>query len=194
MHSDLFKKNHTHNRDGRDNLTNRIDFIVCLGGDGTLLYASLLFQESVPPVMAFHLGSLGFLTPFRFDNFQKQVTKVLEGDAALTLRSRLRCIIVRKSQDKQQSKLPCDRNDSMAHRAIANDTNDLHQANEAKNGSPKTKQGTNILVINIQMNWPRLWLFSAHTRTNLMSMNVNRDDFLMLWCFSMQTGAQRSGY
>lgn len=77
-------------RDGKDDLTDKIDFIICLGGDGTLLYASLLFQESVPPVMAFHLGSLGFLTPFRFDNFQDQVNKVLEGNAALTLRSRLR--------------------------------------------------------------------------------------------------------
>jgi NAD+ kinase len=79
-------------------LTDRIDFIICLGGDGTLLYASLLFQQSVPPVMAFHLGSLGFLTPFQFHNFQDQVTNVLEGHAALTLRSRLRCIIVRKNQ------------------------------------------------------------------------------------------------
>lgn len=57
-------------RDGKDDLTDKIDFIICLGGDGTLLYASHLFQQSVPPVMAFHLGSLGFLTPFRFDNFQ----------------------------------------------------------------------------------------------------------------------------
>lgn len=62
-----------------------------------MLYASLLFQQSVPPVMAFHLGSLGFLTPFQFHNFQDQVTNVLEGHAALTLRSRLRCIIVRKN-------------------------------------------------------------------------------------------------
>lgn len=70
---------------------------MCLGGDGTLLYASLLFQKSVPPVMAFHLGSLGFLTPFQFDNFQEQVTNVLEGHVALTLRSRLRCMISRKN-------------------------------------------------------------------------------------------------
>lgn len=53
--------------------------------------------------MAFHLGSLGFLTPFKFDNFQQQVTNVLEGHAALTLRSRLRCIIVRKNEDKDKS-------------------------------------------------------------------------------------------
>lgn len=52
--------------------------------------------------MAFHLGSLGFLTPFKFDNFQQQVTNVLEGHAALTLRSRLRCIIVRKNEDKEK--------------------------------------------------------------------------------------------
>jgi len=41
--------------ENKDDLTDRIDFIVCLGGDGTLLYASSLFQKSVPPVMAFHL-------------------------------------------------------------------------------------------------------------------------------------------
>lgn len=76
----------------RDDLTDKIDFIVCLGGDGTLLYASSLFQQSVPPVMAFHLGSLGFLTPFEFENFEEQVTHVLEGHAALTLRSRLRYV------------------------------------------------------------------------------------------------------
>merc|ERR550539_1926395 len=77
----------------------KIDFIVCLGGDGTLLYASSLFQQSVPPVMAFHMGSLGFLTPFEIENFEQQVTHVLEGHAALTLRSRLRCIIMRKEKN-----------------------------------------------------------------------------------------------
>lgn len=39
-----------------------------------------LFQESVPPVMPFHLGSLGFLTPFNFDSYQSQVTQVIEGE------------------------------------------------------------------------------------------------------------------
>ncbi|CAG2122000.1 unnamed protein product, partial [Medioppia subpectinata] len=48
--------------------------------------------------MAFHMGSLGFLTPFEFDNFQDQVSTVLDGHAALTLRSRLRCLIVRKNE------------------------------------------------------------------------------------------------
>lgn len=84
--------------EGKDDLTDKIDFIVCLGGDGTLLYASSLFQQSVPPIMAFHMGSLGFLTPFEIESFEQQVTHVLEGHAALTLRSRLRCIIMRKEK------------------------------------------------------------------------------------------------
>lgn len=29
--------------------------------------------------MAFHLGSLGFLTPFKFDTYQSQVTQIIEG-------------------------------------------------------------------------------------------------------------------
>lgn len=116
-------------RDGRDDLTDRIDFIVCLGGDGTLLYASLLFQQSVPPVMAFHLGSLGFLTPFQFDNFQEQVTNVLEGHAALTLRSRLRCIIVRKNQE-EPSEGSCEKN-WLAHRAIGNETSKWYNVSKA---------------------------------------------------------------
>jgi len=88
----------------KDDLTDKIDFVVCLGGDGTLLYASSLFQQSVPPIMAFHLGSLGFLTPFKFDDFEAQVTHVLEGHAALTLRSRLRCILMKKEEEETSAK------------------------------------------------------------------------------------------
>lgn len=79
--------------------------------------------------MAFHLGSLGFLTPFQFDNFEEQVTNVLEGHAALTLRSRLRCIIVRKNQiDKTES--------------------ETCQQIEKNVTGPSSKATTNILVLN----------------------------------------------
>lgn len=40
-----------------------------------------IFQENVPPVMAFHLGSLGFLSPFEFDEFKTKVTSVLQGES-----------------------------------------------------------------------------------------------------------------
>jgi len=49
-----------------------------------LVLTTVRLQQSVPPVMAFHLGSLGFLTPFLFDNFQEKVTNVLEGNGPKT--------------------------------------------------------------------------------------------------------------
>ncbi|XP_043087970.1 NAD kinase isoform X3 [Puntigrus tetrazona] len=94
------KKNICTFREDYDDISNCVDFIICLGGDGTLLYASSLFQASVPPVMAFHLGSLGFLTPFKFDTFQSQVTQVIEGNAAIILRSRLEVKVVKEYREK----------------------------------------------------------------------------------------------
>lgn len=47
-------------------LSSRIDFVVALGGDGTLLRVSGLFDAgAVPPVLGLSGGSLGFLMPFR---------------------------------------------------------------------------------------------------------------------------------
>jgi len=82
-------------QEGVDDLKDKIDLIICLGGDGTLLYAASLFQESVPPVMAFHLGSLGFLSPFDFHDYAERTKQVLDGDKVrLILRTRLKCDIV----------------------------------------------------------------------------------------------------
>ncbi|XP_071331422.1 NAD kinase isoform X1 [Trachinotus anak] len=88
-------------REDLDDISNCVDFIICLGGDGTLLYASSLFQESVPPVMAFHLGSLGFLTPFKFDTYKSQVTQIIEGNAAIVLRSRLKVRVLKENWEKK---------------------------------------------------------------------------------------------
>ncbi|KAH9490066.1 hypothetical protein Btru_035147 [Bulinus truncatus] len=86
-----------------DDLTDKVDFIICLGGDGTLLYVSSLFQSNVPPVMAFNMGSLGFLTPFKFDEyFKTEVTKVMQGSASLLLRYRLKCVVVRHDTEPKQ--------------------------------------------------------------------------------------------
>ncbi|XP_056599887.1 NAD kinase b [Triplophysa dalaica] len=97
-------------REGYDDISECIDLIICLGGDGTLLYASSLFQGSVPPVMAFHLGSLGFLTPFKFESFKTEVDKVFEGNAAIVLRSRLKVKVVKgmfqRTEDEENGTAP----------------------------------------------------------------------------------------
>jgi len=44
-----------------------------------IVLALCSLQESVPPVMAFHLGSLGFLSPFEFFDYREKVDDVLQG-------------------------------------------------------------------------------------------------------------------
>lgn len=67
------------------------DLVVTLGGDGTVLYVLNMFQRVVPPVMSFALGSLGFLTNFRFDHFRKRMTTVLDTGVKAYMRMRFTC-------------------------------------------------------------------------------------------------------
>jgi len=57
----------------------KFDLVLTLGGDGTVLFTSWLFQRIVPPILSFSLGSLGFLTPFDFENFRTHLNHVLGG-------------------------------------------------------------------------------------------------------------------
>ncbi|KAJ3296103.1 hypothetical protein HDU79_007529 [Rhizoclosmatium sp. JEL0117] len=76
-----------------------VDLVVTLGGDGTVLYSSSLFQERVPPIVAFHLGSLGFLTVFKHDTYQSVLTDILDGKPQnLNLRMRLQADIYEKKE------------------------------------------------------------------------------------------------
>ena len=71
-----------------------VDFIVCLGGDGTILFAASLFPGGVPPTLSFAMGSLGFLTPFVFEDHARSLRSLLRGEVTLTLRQRLSCTIL----------------------------------------------------------------------------------------------------
>jgi NAD kinase len=54
-----------------------IDLVMTFGGDGLMLHCNKLFNFApIPPVMSFDFGSLGFLTPFQFDEFQTEVKEV----------------------------------------------------------------------------------------------------------------------
>lgn len=65
------------------------DLVVTLGGDGTVLFTSWLFQRIVPPVLAFSLGSLGFLTNFDFAMYKEQLNRVM-GDSGMRINLRMR--------------------------------------------------------------------------------------------------------
>ena len=74
-----------------------------MGGDGTLLHASNIFQRSCPPVLSFSMGSLGFLTPFDFKYHEKILNEVISGNVAVLLRTRLKCTIIKDGLRKKSS-------------------------------------------------------------------------------------------
>lgn len=71
------------------------DFIITLGGDGTVLYASWLFQGIVPPVISLSLGSLGFMTKFDFAEFRPTLTSAFSQGVTVSLRLRFEGTVMR---------------------------------------------------------------------------------------------------
>lgn len=86
-----------------------VDLVICLGGDGLILHViSHLFPKAAPLFMPFNLGSLGFLTPFDFANHQQDVDAVLAGqNNCVTMRMRLKCVIIRQPVGPNANRSPC---------------------------------------------------------------------------------------
>ncbi|KAH7649974.1 hypothetical protein FG379_001818 [Cryptosporidium bovis] len=74
----------------RNHLGEVIDLAVSLGGDGTLLWLSHLFQTSVPPVISISMGSLGYMSLFHHSRANEIIERVMDQKTfAVSLRSRL---------------------------------------------------------------------------------------------------------
>ncbi|KAL3690681.1 hypothetical protein R1sor_004332 [Riccia sorocarpa] len=80
-------------------LHTKIDIVITLGGDGTVLWAANLFKGPVPPLVSFSMGSLGFMTPFQSDRYQECLETVMKGPVFITLRHRLHCRIIRNKDN-----------------------------------------------------------------------------------------------
>ena len=79
----------------------KFDLVLTLGGDGTVLFTSWLFQRIVPPILSFSLGSLGFLTNFEFTSYKEHLNTVM-GDVGMrvNLRMRFTCTVFHANQSQ----------------------------------------------------------------------------------------------
>lgn len=83
----------------------KFDLVLTLGGDGTVLFTSWLFQRIVPPILSFSLGSLGFLTNFEFEKYKEHLNRVM-GDVGMrvNLRMRFTCTVYRANRNRSQGR------------------------------------------------------------------------------------------
>ena len=83
----------------------KFDLVLTLGGDGTVLYTSWLFQRIVPPILSFSLGSLGFLTNFSFASYKPHLNQIMgEAGMRVNLRMRFTCTVYRAPHHLPHSK------------------------------------------------------------------------------------------
>lgn len=77
------------NGEKREDIPKKVDLIVVLGGDGTLLsIAHLAAQEDVP-VVGINLGALGFLTEVPLDEMFLTLDSYLEGNEQIVSRRQM---------------------------------------------------------------------------------------------------------
>jgi NAD+ kinase len=82
----------------RAGLGERIELLVVLGGDGTLLHGASLVPDGRVPVLGVNLGTLGFLVPFAPSDARSALEAALDGKLEVEDRMRL---VVRLWRDGQ---------------------------------------------------------------------------------------------
>ena len=60
-----------------------VDFLLCLGGDGTLLSGVRLFSNPMVPVLGVHIGGLGFLAQIVPDELIEKLDSVRNGEFSI---------------------------------------------------------------------------------------------------------------
>jgi len=93
-----------------------VDFGVVLGGDGTVLWTSLLFPKLIPPLLCVAMGSLGYLTAIRPENCEQRIENlVVGGSFKAELRCRLEAYLTDRNDEPVLSKEFTSQTGSLLH-------------------------------------------------------------------------------
>lgn len=83
----------------REALAERADFVVVLGGDGTLLGVARLTAARGTPILGVNLGGLGFLAQVAVEEVQQAIGRVLKGYFDVDRRITLDVVVQRATGD-----------------------------------------------------------------------------------------------
>lgn len=69
-----------------DQVATKVDLMLVLGGDGTMIATSRLVGDSEVPVLGVNYGRLGYLAEFRIEELYPALETILQGDYAIEKR------------------------------------------------------------------------------------------------------------
>ncbi len=82
----------------REEVSDDVDLVIVLGGDGTLLSAARIVAGRNVPLFAVNLGHLGFLTAIRVDDLYPELERALAGQHRVGLRRMVDCEVRRQNK------------------------------------------------------------------------------------------------
>jgi NAD+ kinase len=82
----------------RNEMPSRVDLIIVLGGDGTLLATARVLNRKPVPLLAVNLGGLGFLTVITQEELYPTLEMVLAGDFRTERRVQIEAEVIRAGE------------------------------------------------------------------------------------------------
>ncbi|MBQ9871664.1 MAG: NAD(+)/NADH kinase [Eubacterium sp.] len=87
-----------------ESLLKQLDYVIVLGGDGTMLRASHAIGEHPIPMIGLNLGTTGFLTEVECSAMENMVERLIRGDYIIEERMQLEGIIRRKDPSQPEER------------------------------------------------------------------------------------------
>jgi len=73
--------------DSHECLKDNFDYLISIGGDGTILRAATFVRNYNLPIIGINAGRLGFLATIQEENIEKLLTRVVENDFSISKRT-----------------------------------------------------------------------------------------------------------
>jgi len=84
--------------DDAEEMKEKADLIIVVGGDGTILSAARAFVDTQTPILGINLGYLGFLVDLAVESMTTAVGEILEGEYIKEKRALLCCQVERQDE------------------------------------------------------------------------------------------------